>query len=257
MCTGAPTILHLSDPPRENYFYSDCHGASQVVVTSPLPDSNLTIVGPRLVVAWPAGNSGVVAFFAPKNGVNGSLSMNLVNGTSGQILTPVYDPNISSSISGNPQIGVSALVSFNSSAILTVPIMGSIRTIRDFIEGPSILIPEIQNATILRTNNGTGMLMRRWLDNETTTLMSFTPAQGGDGSVSIDNGLLNLEAGTYEFSASLDYPQLVQLSASEVLNDNSQAVITQYPDQTRSLSFLSYKEKLLAGAWRYLTYFGR
>ena len=239
MCPGAPTLLHLSDPPRENYFYSDCHGASQVVVTSPLSDSNLTIVGPRLVVAWPAGNSGVVAFFAPKNGVNGTLSIELVNGTSGQILSPVYDVNTSSSISGNPQVGVTALVRFNSSAVLTVPILGSVRTIRDFIEGPSILVPEIQNSTVLRINNGTGLYMRRWLDNETTTLMSFNPVEGENGSLSIDNNLLSFEAGTYEFSASLDYPQLEQLGASEVLDEGSQDVITQFQDQIQSLSFLS------------------
>jgi hypothetical protein len=42
-----------------------------------------------------------------------------------------------------------------------------------------------------------------------------------------------------------------------VLNTASQNLINQQPDQTTSLSFLSYTEKLLAGAWRFLTYFGR
>lgn len=76
VCTETPTTQQLSAPPYivsidpaaifqqesdatlQNYFLSDCHSASQIVVTSPLPDSNLTIIGPRLVVAWPAGNSG-------------------------------------------------------------------------------------------------------------------------------------------------------------------------------------------------------
>ena len=52
-CPDAPTTFHLGEPPYENYFYSDCHSASQVVVTSPLPDSNLTIIGPRLLVCDP------------------------------------------------------------------------------------------------------------------------------------------------------------------------------------------------------------
>ena len=106
-CTGQPTTLHLSDPPYENYFYSDCHSASQVVLTSPLADSNLTIIGPRLLVAWPAGNSGVVSFFAPQNGVNGSLGIELVNGTSEQPLTGVYSPANSSSLTGNAKVGIS------------------------------------------------------------------------------------------------------------------------------------------------------
>lgn len=50
VCTETATTLHLSSPPYENYFYSDCNSANQVVVTSPLPDSNLTIIGPRLLV---------------------------------------------------------------------------------------------------------------------------------------------------------------------------------------------------------------
>ena len=254
-CSETPTTLHLSDPPYENYFYSDCHGANQIVVTSPLSDSNLTIIGPRLLVAWPAGNSGTVAFFAPQNGVNGSLSIELVNGTSDQALSPIYDSN---STSGNARVGVSALIRFNSSAILTVPILGSIRTIRDFTEGPSILIPEIQNATSLEIEDGsTAAFSRLWLDNETTTMMSFGPADRSSGGLSVEDGRLNIEAGTYVFSASFDYPQLEQLSAVEVLNEESQGLITQNPDQAQSLSFLSYSEKLLAGAWRFLTYFGR
>jgi hypothetical protein len=256
-CSEDATTLHLSDPPYENYFYSDCHGANQIVVTSPLSDSNLTIIGPRLLVAWPAGNSGTVAFFAPQNGVNGSLGIEVVNGTTDQPLSPVYDPDTSSSASGYARVGVSALVSFNSSAVLTVPILGSIRTIRDFTEGPSILVPEIQNATTLHVENGTAAYSRLWLDNVTTTLMSFAPAEEGSGGLSVENGLLSFEAGTYEFSASFDYPQLEQLSAMAVLNEESQGLITQNPDQAQSLAFLSYSEKLLAGAWRFLTYFGR
>lgn len=255
-CSEIPTTLHLSDPPYENYFYSDCHGANQIVVTNPLADSNLTIIGPRLLVAWPAGNSGVVAFFAPQSGVNGSLGIELVNGTSDQPLSPIYDPDTSVSASGNPRVGVSALLRLNSSAVLTVPILGSIRTIRDFTEGPSILVPEIQNATTLELESGVGSYARRWLDNVTMTQMSFGSTED-DGGLSIEDGQLKLEAGTYEFSASFDYPQLTQLSAMEVLNEKSQGLIAQNPDQTQSLSFLSYSEKLLAGAWRFLTYFAR
>lgn len=255
-CSETATTLHLSDPPYENYFYSDCHAAHQIVVTSPLSESNLTIIGPRLLVAWPAGNSGTVAFFAPQNGVNGSLGIELVNGTSDQPLSPVYD-DTSSSASGNARVGVTALINFNSSAVLTVPILGSIRTIRDFTEGPSILVPEIQNATNLTVANGVANFSRLWLDNETTTIMSFAPSDGSDGGLSVNEGRLSIEAGTYNFSASFDYPQLTQLSAMEVLNEESRGLISQNPDQAQSLSFLSYSEKLLAGAWRFLTYFGR
>ena len=58
----AAVTQHLTDPPYDNYFYSDCHGDSQVIVTSPLADSNLSLIGPRFIVAWPAGASGICAF---------------------------------------------------------------------------------------------------------------------------------------------------------------------------------------------------
>lgn len=249
-CTSEATTLHLSSPPYENYFYSDCHAASQVVVTSPQPDSNLTIIGPRLIVAWPAGNSGIATYFEPENGVNGTLGIQLVNSTTGSPLGPVYNDTGS----GNATVGISTQLEFNSSAVLSVAILGSIRTIRDFVEGPSLLRDDVQSAIKYSNITGGVELSRLWLDNITTTTISFTsPNQ----TIQIDNTTLKFEAGTYTFNASFNYPQLTQLSIEEVLNSESTGLITQSPMQTTSLSFLSYTTKLTAGAWRFLTYFGR
>jgi hypothetical protein len=255
-CSEPFTSLHLSDPPYENYFHSDCHSASQVIVTSPLPDSNLSIIGPRLLVAWPAGNSGLVAFFAPQNGVNGSLNIGLENGTNGQPLSGIYEQPAEQSLSGHPRVGISTLINFNSSAILTVPIIGSIRNIRDFTEGPSILMPLFQDALEFTETDNKVAISRVWLDNKTTTYMSFS-SQGDGSALTLENRTLSFEAGIYNFTAWFDYPQLTQLSSQEVLNDHSMEIISQQPAQAQSLSFLSYSDKLLAGAWRFLTYFGR
>lgn len=229
-----------------------------MVVTSPLADSDLTIIGPRLLIAWPAGNSGIVSFFAPQNGINGSLGIQLVNSTgSDQTLSGVYEPANSSSLTGNPQVGVRGVVEFNSSAVLQVAILGSIRTIRDFTEGPSLLQPQIQDAVKISSDSaGSVTLSRIWLDNVTETHFSFS-SERGTASPTIQNGTIRFDAGRYTFQAAFDYPQLKQLNASSVLNPSSQDLIAQKPDQTMSLSFLSYTEKLLAGAWRFLTYFGR
>lgn len=248
---------HLSDPPYENYFHSDCNSDTQAVITSPLPDSNLSIIGPRLVVAWPAGNSGICTFFQPQNGPNGSLAIELVNSTFGSPLGPVFRAASGSDI---PYVGVRGVISFNASATLTIPILGSIRTIRDFTEGPSLLRPVIQDAINLTRTNGTGATFSRlWLDNITTTAFTIVPYQNSDTNITINqrNGTISFGAGFYTFSAIFNYPQLTQLPPSRVLNAASQNLITQQPDQATSLSFLSYTEKLLAGAWRFLTYFGR
>ena len=64
-------------------------------------------------------------------------------------------------------------------------------------------------------------------------------------------------ANTSLVDASFNYPRLEQLNQTEVLNLQSADLVQQQPDQTTSLSFLSYEDKLLAGTWRFLTYFGR
>jgi hypothetical protein len=226
---------------------------AQVVVTSPLPDSNLSIISPRLIVAWPAGNSGTCAFFEPQNGANGSLAIALISSPIGTNLSSIYIP---SSTSAYPSVGVKGGLRFNSSALLTVSILGSVRTIRDFTEGPSLLRPIIQDAIVLKsTDNGGASLSRLWLDNVTTTRLSFAPQ--GNGSIRIDGDNIAFEAGDYTFSAHFNYPQLEQLTPQEVFNPDSQDLATQNVDQATSLAFLSYTEKLLAGAWRFLTYFGR
>jgi hypothetical protein len=157
-CNSPATRQHLPDPPYQNYFYSDCRIDAQAVVTSPLPDSNLTIIGPRFIIAWPAGNSGVAAYFQPQNGVNGSLGIALVNSTIGSPLASVYHETAKSKY---PTVGVTGVLHFNSSAKLTVPILGSIRTIRDFVEGPSLLQPVIQDAIKVHTVNSTGASLSR------------------------------------------------------------------------------------------------
>lgn len=159
-----------------------------------------------------------------------------------------------------PFVGVQGVLSFNSSATLTVAILGSVRTIRDFTEGPSLLQPEIQDAINVTQYNRTGASYGRiWLDNTTETYLNLAPFENNNEAISLDpeNRTISFDAGFYHFEAFFNYPQLQQLTPQEVLNNASQGLITQQSSQTTSLSFLSYSEKLLAGAWRFLTYFGR
>jgi hypothetical protein len=210
------------------------------------------LIGPRLIVAWPAGNSGICTYFAPENGVNGTLGISVVNSTVGSPLSLNY-----TAIEPNPGVGVQGTLRFNSSAVLTVPILGSIRTIRDFVEGPSLLQPKIQDAIQFTSfPDGSVMLERLWLDSVTTSAIKFTPVNS-TSKATISGKTVTFGAGDYVFSAEIDYPQLTQLPPTEVLNNASVELTSKMPVQTTALSFLSYSEKLLAGAWRFLTYFGR
>lgn len=258
-CSGAATHLHLVDPPYNNYFYSDCHTSAHVITRSPLATSDLGVITPRLLIAWPAGNSGIASFFDPENGERGTLSIQLEDLTkTGETLEPIYMPN-SAGTSDNPTVGISGVIDFNSSAVLTLSILGSIRAIRDFNEGGNILHPSIQDAMVFAENAEGATVSRTWFDNVTTTDLTFMPLDGAD-TVKISRGAstkLHFGPGNYQFNASFNYPQLTQLSPQAVLNDASRSLIGQFPDQTASLSFLSYTDKLLAGTWRFLTYFGR
>ncbi|KAJ5130855.1 uncharacterized protein N7515_006894, partial [Penicillium bovifimosum] len=262
-CTNRPSTLSLSDAPYNNYFYSDCNVAAQAVVTTPQADSDLSIISPRLIVAWPAGNSGACIFFKPQNGANGTLSIELVNSTIGTPLGPVYSAGTKSN--NNPSVGVQGVIRFNASAALAVPILGSIRTIRDFVEGPSILYPEIQDAIKYSSDgNGGVSLQRLWLDNVTTTNIRFQPFHNASlgsnnvgGRIELSDQTVSFDAGEYLFSADINYPQLTALEHTSVFNEASRNLTVESPGQATALSFLSYSEKLLAGAWRFLTYFGR
>jgi glycogen debranching enzyme len=140
---------------------------------------------------------------------------------------------------------------------MNLAILGSIRNMRDYTEGGNNLAPEIQEGVKYHDlGDGKGALSRVWLDNKTTTHLVFAPVNDAD-DIQVQDDQLTFGAGDYHFRASFDYPQLQQLDPTDVLNPASQHLLTEQPDRTKSLSFLSYEGKLLAGAWRFLTYFGR
>jgi hypothetical protein len=161
----------------------------------------------------------------------------------------------------NATVGVSGLLSINDTASLPVFILGSIRTIRDYTQGPSTLYTEIQDATSMaQTASGKGVVFKRtWLDNLTTTTLSFEPVQGSGGQVNLTAGsnVTTFAAGVYNMTTHYDYPQLTALSPDALLTPLSQDLLTSNTTEAEALGFLSYQDKLLAGGWNYLTYFGR
>jgi hypothetical protein len=188
-------------------------------------------------------------FFQPENGVNGSLGIKVINSTVGSPLAPVFIEG-----DGYPSFGVEGVIQINATAELSLSILGSVRAIRDFTEGPSQLHLELQQGIQIERHGAHGAsIARLWLDNVTTTTVTFTPRDSQ--SIAIINGKPTFEGGEYLFSAHINYPQLKQLSLRDMLKDES--LIDKNEHETKALSFLSYSDKILAGAWRFLTYFGR
>lgn len=134
-----------------------------------------------------------------------------------------------------------------------MPILGSIRAVRDFVEGPSLLRPVLQDAIEFQNVSNGVNLHRLWLDNVTTMDFGFNPV--GNASVTLNNQTVQFSAGQYRFNVSFNYTELIQLNATTLLNTASGVNTTS--QNALDLTFLTYSTKMLAGSWRFLTYFGR
>ena len=89
--------------------------------------------------------------------------------------------------------------------------------------------------------------------------MDFGFSPVSNGSIGLDNRTVTFTAGQYRFNVSFNYPQLIQLNQSTILSTASQSNATSNStsQNVEDLSFLTYSNKMLAGTWRFLTYFGR
>ena len=264
--TEPPLYLHVSDPPYENYFFADSIVSCQAVLASPLirTDSNAPTQH-RLLFAWPAGNSGAALFFTSEDAKDDAPVLMFKVGPSGRVLDSVkYEPD-ENSHSGVPSVGMSGLLEVSRSAVLraNLAILGSIRTIRDYTEGHGTLNRHVQNSIAINelddTEKGVN-ISRLWFDGKTTTRLTIAPASGA-GKARITNinsdMIAEFSPGLYSFQALLDYPQTPYMPPTQLLKPSYRYLIQEQPDAVRSLSFLCTSEKILAGAWRYLTYFGR
>ncbi|KAJ1325948.1 Amylo-alpha-1,6-glucosidase [Microdochium nivale] len=239
-------FLRLSDGLFENYFLSDCSSSSQVVVTSPTPKDQHDLGDSRLLFAWAAGNSGIVMFFQSQGGPKNATTMRIRHGDGhNHTLTPLVS-------------GVSGTLDLLLPATLGMTILGSVRSLRDFTEGGRVWDSDVQDGLHFKPLAGGGLLIKRqWLDQTTETFVTLRPSKDNPGRIRVRKQDIYLPSGGYDFQAWHNYPFVRNLGASHILNSYHQQLIDAQPDQVSSLSFLSYNDKITAGAWRFLTYFGR
>lgn len=86
---------------------------------------------------------------------------------------------------------------------------------------------------------------------------AFNPV--GNSSIHLNNETVTFSPGQFRFNVSFNYTQLLQLNSSTFLNPASlgNATANTTSQDVTDLSFLTYSDKMLAGSWRFLTYFGR
>jgi hypothetical protein len=192
---------------------------------------------PRIVVAFPAGNGGVGLWFerAP--------------GDARWRLDSPPEAVATEDGAGRPLYGIGARVSVAAPRLVVrQAVLSNVRFLRDY-QAVGHFPPEV--SAPMRRRGQTLSFRRDRLDGAAGYQLTVRVVRGRLTRTSIianRDGEIGLEI----IAATGDAP-LIPLSGADLLNDRAA------PDHRArdTLSFLSYREKFLAGSWRFNTYFGR
>ncbi len=191
---------------------------------------------PRILVAFPAGNIGVAVWFEPVAAATWKI-------------TGEAKPVTLHDARGRPLYGISAEAEI-ATPVLAVKqaLLSSVRVLRDYqaIERlpRSVLVAPVANANRLSWS-------RDRLDGQPGYQLSLTVLDGrlsGGRLLAGADGRIRLR-----IEAASGETPLTPLGGTALLNANAAPDIA----AQRTLAFLSYREKFLAGSWRFDTYFGR
>ena len=231
-----PATLRFSVPegPVLNEFYRRGPSAAHLVLTSG--------ASPRLVIAFPAGNSGAALWFdAPAAGLSWEPAVRI-------------DAAKRDLSGGGVLHGITAeLTAIGGPVEVRQAITGSVRIIRNF-ENAGVPPAEIDMAP--QVSGGAVVWQRRRLDGApgyhlSIEVLSGAATRNGPQAIVLSpgaDGRLRLRVTALTGDA-----PLTPLSEDSLLTADAA------PDAQlrQALAFLSFREKLLAGSWRFNTYFGR
>jgi hypothetical protein len=212
-----------------NYFYRRGPIAAHLLATSG--------TSPRLIVAFPAGNTGIGVWF---------------DKTASAIKLDV-DGKVDGVTRGNMHGIKATLTASTDKLAVKFAALGSIRTLRDYTYTGG-KPPETEHQV---TKKGTAVVLSRtMLDGKHHAELLLEPAagttidaQGNAISLSGTGGKLAVT-----ITALADDAPLTPIAKDQLLKTAPPASADR---DLSALAFLSYREKLLAGSWRFLTYFGR
>jgi hypothetical protein len=206
----------------------------------PVAAHQLTTSGlaPRVVWGFPAENTGIgVWFYAP------AQSTELV--VEGALEPVQLDAGLR---------GVRSVLTSDAPLLrIKKAVLGNVRNVRDYFYGATIP-PEFDYA--LQQDARSSTLTFNALDGEHHIQLRLEYLDGTTGAV--EGSQLVFRAGPggkirLRTTALNDYPPLTPIPLNELVT----AGAANNPEALNALAFLSYREKLLAGSWRFLTYFGR
>jgi hypothetical protein len=202
----------------DNLFFRAGPVAAHVALTSG--------AAPRVLVVFPAGNEGVGLWFESGESADLTASSPVTAAGSGAFH------------------GVSVQLSITRPLIVREAALAGVRSLRDY--NTLRTLPAALASTI---EPGPPVHVRRTLLDGTHLELELA------GAVRIDDsGAIALSPGApITLTVLGDQPPLTPIETTELLD----VVPAGHTRELDALAFLSYREKLLAGSWRFLTYFGR
>ncbi|WP_187775581.1 hypothetical protein [Luteimonas suaedae] len=197
---------------------------------------------PRLLVAFPAGNSGVGVWFeespVPVRWTLGEMEGIQRSDASGRLLR-----------------GIAAEASVDADRLVVRDaVLGSVRVLRDFQLGTAY---PTAVATPARVSAHGVTWARARIDGAPGYAISIElldgRVDGGDGTPLVLAPTRKGEPLRLRITALTGEQPLTPIAAQDLFG----AVASRDPRSRQALQFLSYREKFLAGSWRFNTYFGR
>lgn len=192
---------------------------------------------PRILVAFPAGNSGVGLWFAP-----------VATAATWRLDQPPRPLNLTDA-KGRPLYGIEAIASLTAPRLaLKQAVLSNIRFLRDY-QAVGRFPAEV--AAPVRIERDRIIYVRDRIDGAPGYRLELQVLDGRierQEIVAGAGGRIRLRI----VAASGDTP-LTGLTQAELLEPAAAAE----PAARNALAFLSYREKFLAGSWRFNTYFGR
>ena len=192
---------------------------------------------PRILVAFPAGNSGVGLWFD-----------RVAAAATWRLETPPQPVRFADA-KGRSLHGIRAVASVNAPQ-LTVKqaVLSNVRYLRDY-QAVGEFPPEVTVPVTVERDRL--VFARDRIDGAPGYLLNVRVLTGR-----IEGGAIVADAGgriRMEITAATGDTPLTGLRTAELLNERA----TADPAARNALRFLSYREKFLAGSWRFNTYFGR
>jgi hypothetical protein len=277
---GEILAFGMRDGDIRNYFVRQGPVAAHVLTRSG--------ARPRVIAAFPAQNQGIGVWFLPIDPPDGSSELSAgpapdsdPSPTGGELEPMVYERG------ERDTRGVRATLKSTATQLSTeLVLLGNVRTLRDYGYGSCLedatAFPALRNETIepgpaantlrIRRESVDGHSLELWLAGRRGTTLTLRERTAPPRSeCPLPNGgqprieIAAPDGIELELIALADDEPLTPIGARDLLLPPGGSVsVANAPAseaiaslECSALAFLSYDEKLLAGSWRFLTYFGR